>query len=51
MQLSDDSASESVSINSDIHGEGHERNPDVDSDQDLKRIKEVKDVSNLNEKE
>ena len=40
-----------VPSNCDIHGEGDESNPDVDSDQDLNWIKEVGDVSNLNEKE
>ena len=47
LQLSDESSSESVSSNSDIHGEGDESN----SDQDSNRIQEVRDVSNLNEKE
>ena len=47
LQLSDESSSESVSSNSDIHGEGDESN----SDQDSNRIHEVRDVSNLNEKE
>ena len=47
LQLSDESSSESVSSNSDIHGEGDESN----SDQDSNRIHEVRDVSNLNEKQ
>ena len=51
LQLSDESSSESVSSNSDIHGEGDESNSDVNSDQDSNRIHEVRDVSNLNEKE
>ena len=48
LQLSDESSSESVSSNSDIHGEGDESNSDVNSDQDSNRIHEVRDVSNLN---
>ena len=34
-----------------IHGEGDESNPGVGNDLDLKRIQEVIEVSNLNEKE
>ena len=51
LQLSDESSSESISSNSDIHGEGDESNSYVNSDQDSNRIHEVRDVSNLNEKE
>ena len=51
LQLSDKSSSESVSSNSDIHGEEDESNSYVNSDQDSNRIQEVRDVSNLNEKE
>ena len=51
LQLSDESSSESVSSNSDIHGEGDESNSDVNSDQDSNWIHEVRDVLNLNEKE
>ena len=51
LQLSEESSSESVSSNSDIHEEGDESNSYVNSDQDSNRIQEVRDVSNLNEKE
>ena len=51
LQLFDESSSESVSSNSDIHGEGDESNSDVNSDQDSNRIHEVRYASNLNEKE
>ena len=51
LQLFDESSSESVSSNSDIHGEGNESNSYVNSYQDSNRIQEVRDVSNLNEKE
>ena len=51
LQLSDESSSESVSSNSDIHEEGDESNSYVNSDQDFNRIQEVRNVSNLNEKE
>ena len=51
LQLSYESSSESVSSNSDIHGEGDESNFYVNSEQDSNRIHEVRDVSNLNEKE
>ena len=51
LQLSDESSSESVSSNSDIHGEGDESNSYVNFDQDSNRIRDVRDVLNLNEKE
>ena len=47
----DESFSKSVSNNSDFDWEGNENNPGVDSGQDLNRIHEVKDISNLNKKE
>ena len=51
LQISDESSSESVSINRDIHGEGDEINSDIDSDQDSNRIQKLRDASNFNEKE
>ena len=42
-----ESSSEFVSSNSEIYWEGEESNPDIDSDQDLNRIQEVRDDSNL----
>ena len=50
LENSDDS-SESISCNSDIHGEGDDSHYEAEYDEDLNKVKELRDISDLNEKE
>ena len=50
LENSDDS-SESISCNSDIHGEGDDSHHEAEYDEDLNKAKELRDISDLNEKE
>ena len=50
LENSDDS-SESISCNSDIHGEGDHNHYEAEYDEDLNKVKELRDTSDLNEKE
>ena len=50
LENSDDS-SESISCNSYIHGEGDDSHYEAEYDEDLNKVKEFRDISDLNEKE
>ena len=46
-----DDYSESISCKSDIHGEGDDSYYEAEYDEDLNKAKELRDISDLNEKE
>ena len=50
LENSDDS-SELISCNSDIYGEGDDRHYEAEYDEDLSKAKELRDISDLNDKE